>query len=621
MSALLENLNACPILNRMGREEQEEIAPFLVEHAYDDGVIVLQQGQTSGIFHIIVEGKADVYLEQSPRVRVAGLSPGQFFGEMSCLTGEAVSATVQAAGLLRTLSMSREGLLRLLDRSSYFRSALFDAMIKRVGSSNERVAEERTRSNVILRQMQQEQQARYGLLVGSGPFIARLRGEIAEAARKPYPVTIIGEPGTGKTHVARELHEASGRSPYPLLELDCSNFHMDDYELKLRAAQSGTMLLKRADKLPADLLRSLLEQRSETRIVMTAELPLAVQSFDIHMIPLRERAEDIPQLVAEFLKGVGGEEAITGEALRMVQLFPFLRDNVRELRRIVEEAIVLSGGKPIRPGHLRFNGPRVPGARPKIGLALGSGSVRGAAHVGVLKVLEEANIPVDLIAGSSVGAFIGALYAGGQPISAFERVLPTVRWRQLTQFAWSKAGLLDNRRLMSRFVEKYIGPVDFADLRIPFAAVASDAITGDAYVFNKGRVSHAICASTAIPGIMCPVKSGERLLADGGVAHSVPAALVRGMGADIVIAVNVSIPPYKKRASRSVITALLNTIELLSDRMTQDELHLADIVLQPSFASNQMTFKASPGYIHAGEEAARASMADIRARIDRWISG
>src|SRR5690606_27872886 len=124
-----------------------------------------------------------------------------------------------------------------------------------------------------------------------------------------------------------------------------------------------------------------------------------------------------------------------------------------------------------------------------------SGSSRGAAHVGVLKTLEQENIPVDIIAGTSVGAFIGALYAGGQPISAFESVLPTVKWRQLVQFTMPPKALVSNKP-MARFVEKYIGPVHFHELNIPFAAVASDARSGEAYILNKGKVSHAICAST-----------------------------------------------------------------------------------------------------------------------------
>src|SRR5690606_10047791 len=149
---------------------------------------------------------------------------------------------------------------------------------------------------------------------------------------------------------------------------------------------------------------------------------------EVKITPLRERKEDIPELVYAFLteaKVSEPQDAISSEAMNMIAAYPYLAGNVYELKRVVQDALVISGGKPILIKHLRFGSMREPGTRPKIGLALGSGSSRGAAHVGVMKVLEQENIPIDIIAGTSVGAFIGALYVGGQPIANFEKVLPT----------------------------------------------------------------------------------------------------------------------------------------------------------------------------------------------------
>jgi predicted acylesterase/phospholipase RssA len=300
--------------------------------------------------------------------------------------------------------------------------------------------------------------------------------------------------------------------------------------------------------------------------------------------------------------------------MRMITMFPFLAGNVQELKQVVHDALVRSGGRMIRIPHLRFGSVREPGARPRIGLALGSGSVRGAAHVGVLKVLEEAGIPVDLIAGTSVGAFIGALYIGGQPISAFERVLPTVRWGQLVHPIFPPRAFVNNQRMI-RFVEKFIGPVDFADLPKPFAAVAADAVTGEAVILNQGRVSHAVCASTAIPGFMEPVRHRNRLLVDGAVVHPVPVALARSMGADIVIAVDLRIPSPTKRVPKHFVASILNTIEIMSDKIVQEELQLADVVLNPHIDVNRITFKASPAFIQKGEEVTREALKAIKRRI------
>src|SRR5690606_20676011 len=181
----------------------------------------------------------------------------------------------------------------------------------------------------------------------------------------------------------------------------------------VEAAKGGTVILNDADLLPADLLRRLIHETAGTRLVMTAQQLPDVQTEVIEMPPLRERTEDIPELVADILsrEGVAApHEVVAQDAMRMLTMYPYMKQNVEELEQVVQRALVLSGGNTIRVSHLRFGGPREPGARPKIGLALGSGSARGAAHVGVLKVLEEESIPIDMIAGTSVGAFIGALY-------------------------------------------------------------------------------------------------------------------------------------------------------------------------------------------------------------------
>src|SRR5690606_34524017 len=125
---------------------------------------------------------------------------------------------------------------------------------------------------------------------------------------------------------------------------------------------------------------------------------------------------------------------------------------------------------------------------------------------------------------------------------------------------------------MARFVEKFIGPVTFEELPIPFAAVASDALTGEPYIFNSGRVSHAICASTAIPGIIQPVQHGGRLLIDGAVVHPVPVALAKSMGADIVIAVDLSEPVMSQRElPRNFVAKIVNTIEIMNKKMIAEE--------------------------------------------------
>lgn len=617
----LERLNQYPIIDELDAEDRASLLPYLNETEYADGTVILQQGQLGERLHILLSGTLDVIVEQETKVSVAKLKPGSIVGEMSCLTGEVISATVKALGTVRTLSLPRDGLLQLMDRSAAFRKHMIEAMTNRIRASNERVLEEYTRSFVVMKQFEQEKKAQYGPLVGSSQFMRGLREQIRLLADREHPICIVGEKGVGKSHLAAELHGRSNRREYPLVIVEGANEAEGDWKLKLKAARRGTIILEQADQLPPERLHRLIASLEDTRLIMTARSMPAAKAQEVYVIPLRERKDDLPELVYEFLSECGArspEETISQEAMHMLATFPFLGGNIRELKQIVRDAFIRSGGKTIRNTHLRFGSMREPGERPKIGLALGSGSVRGAAHVGVLKVLEEARIPIDVIAGTSVGAFIGALYAGGQPISAFERVLPTVRWSQLVRFAMPPRALANNSP-MARFVEKYIGPVHFHDLPIPFAAVASDAISGEAYILNQGPVSRAICASTAIPGVMEPVKYQGRLLVDGAVVHPVPVALAKSLGADIVIAVDLSLPPFRRKAPKHFVASILNTIEMMSQKILLEELQLADIVLNPQMES-QISFKASPSYIRMGEQVARQSIDAIQSIIKNAIA-
>jgi predicted acylesterase/phospholipase RssA/CRP-like cAMP-binding protein len=610
------NLRTYPLIGELSQNDLQLIVPYLRFNQYSDGTILLKQGQASESFHILLSGQLDVYLENVTKVSVAKLEPGQFVGEMSCLTGGVVSATVQAVGTVQTLSMPREGILLLMDRSSAFRQHMIEAMVERIRHSNDRVNEEVARSIAVVRQMELERQHQYGPLIGSSRFMLELQEQIAKWADRKEPLCIVGEKGTGKFHVAYEMHRRSRRAHHPILSVSGEHFHLEEWEMKVRSAREGTVILEHAECLPADVLSRLLQSPGETRILMTACRMPNVKIPTLTLIPLRERAEDIPELIYAFLKEAGSpdpQQSISREALYMMGVYPYLGGNVSELKRVVQDAFIASGGRTILYKHLRFGSSRKPGERPKVGLALGSGASKGSAHVGVMKALEQAGIPIDMIAGTSVGAFIGALYAGGQPISEFEKVLPTVRWRQLVHVTLPPKALVSNHPMV-RFVEKYIGPADFEDLRIPFAAVATDAVSGEAYIFNKGRVSHAICASTAIPGVIKPYKIGNRVFVDGAVVNPVPVALTKSMGADLVIAVDLSTP--KLSEPKHFVASILDTIEMMSKKIVTDELQLADVVLRPIITPNKVSFKTSAATIAMGEKAAKEAMEAIQRKFN-----
>lgn len=186
----------------------------------------------------------------------------------------------------------------------------------------------------------------------------------------------------------------------------------------------------------------------------------------------------------------------------------------------------------------------------KIGLVLGSGAARGLAHIGVIKALQEKNVPIDLIAGSSIGALVGACYAKAGSIAEFEQVVLRTDWRRLLQLADFNLALMFKGFVQGQKVKELlrtiIGDVHFKDLKIPLAIVATDLHTGESIVIKDGPVLEALRATISIPVVFTPLKFAERFLVDGGIVNPLPVKIARQMGANYIIACNtVRVPKMK----------------------------------------------------------------------------
>ena len=177
--------------------------------------------------------------------------------------------------------------------------------------------------------------------------------------------------------------------------------------------------------------------------------------------------------------------------------------------------------------------------RKKVGLVLGGGVARGIAHIGVLKVLHAYKVPIDYIVGTSSGGLVGAAYAAGMDVALIEQVALHIRWNDLLKFNMFRPGFAISGEVIEDFVTKYIGEKNFSDLKIPFAAVATEIQTGEAVVINDGKISKALAASCAFPGFFAPAEMGGKFLIDGGIAANVPVDIMRKLGADFVIASDV----------------------------------------------------------------------------------
>ncbi len=203
----------------------------------------------------------------------------------------------------------------------------------------------------------------------------------------------------------------------------------------------------------------------------------------------------------------------------------------------------------------------------QIALVLGSGGARGLAHIGVIKALEENQIPVDLVTGTSIGALIGGLYASGININTLEKIVHEVDKIMVAKILMPKlfaSGFIDNKRIID-FIKELVGDVTIEDLKMPFAAVATDLVTGEEVVFDKGPLVDAIIASVAIPTIFQPVFLKNRYLIDGGLSNPLPISVAKEMGAKKIIAVNVS--PNPKRITKKIKTKKTEEIKLLIKRL------------------------------------------------------
>jgi NTE family protein len=224
--------------------------------------------------------------------------------------------------------------------------------------------------------------------------------------------------------------------------------------------------------------------------------------------------------------------------------------------------------------------------RKRIGLALSGGGARGFAHLGVLKVLAANDIPVDVIAGTSAGAFVGGAFAAGMPVEMIIKIGRTVRWLNIAGFSYSPKGLLTNAP-MERFIIERFPVHSFEELPIPFAAVACDLASGSEVVFREaGDLATAIRASCAIPGVFVPVNDGTgRILVDGGVVSPMPTRAVKKLGAEAVIAVDLLSCGSNFRGTPSTLVGTLIQAAMMVVRTASMNQHYrADVVIEPQIA-------------------------------------
>lgn len=217
-----------------------------------------------------------------------------------------------------------------------------------------------------------------------------------------------------------------------------------------------------------------------------------------------------------------------------------------------------------------------------IGLALGSGAARGLAHIGVLEVLEEQGLRPDVVAGTSAGAVLGAAYAAGIPAGAMRHRAAGLTWAGLTEPVIPRRSLLGTKRFQA-WLDDLLGPKTFADLALPFACATADILTGEeVWLREPGlRVSQAVRASCAIPGVFPPVRIARRLLVDGGLFGAVPVRAAKALGAGPVVAVHVAGAPFTGREPQTAAATVAAALAIMQWARDYQELAQAAVVIAP----------------------------------------
>ena len=260
--------------------------------------------------------------------------------------------------------------------------------------------------------------------------------------------------------------------------------------------------------------------------------------------------------------------------------------------------------------------PAAPARIPSIGLALGGGFARGIAHVGVLKVLEAENISVDFVAGTSVGALIGAAYCSGVSPAELEQIASKVRFRDLARWTLSRYGFASNLRMIS-FLNKILKVKTFEELQIPLAVTATDFASGEGIVFRSGPLADPVRASCAYPGVFLPVTVNGRLLVDGMLAHALPTQPLREMGADRVIAVSLKTNWANAGDGPKHIFDVIGQCFAIAQNMNCAQARgCADLIIEPDVTGYRYDdFEHSSDLVLLGERSARAALPEIR----KWI--
>ena len=626
-----------PLLDDLPKEEASRLRSALVRRRYGAGQIIIREGDQPEELCIVAAGTACVTCrDQHGRQRdLARLQPGEWFGEMSLLTGEPASAAVQAESEVVVWALPRPVFAALTASSPLLLERLCTVLVQRLRQTNERYLQaQRAQVSLFLSpgdpawakaftratasSLALHSRARVVLVDLSrsqGPEIPPEWRELSlqEALRHSEPprghgrlapdsyalslVTAKGSPPPA-SEVTPTLKSLQDRYDYMLVHAGCNQ------ELGRAIAGSAAMalLLVRKDDLRlAEDLAGALGLANTRRDVGTV---VVTEGLSAPTVGELERLQKTTPLALRCLVpgGVGAVEALAWEKRETVPGSEAARRKLDWLARDI--------------GHL------------KVGLALGGGGSRGYAHLGVLKVLQRCGMPIDVVAGCSIGAAVAAGVAAGYTLEQIKGHMDAAG-RKAVRLTLPLRSLLSSQGVVAE-LQKIAGERRFEDLSTPLGLVAADVLRGEEVLLSRGPGWPAMAASMALPGIYPPVRIGHRYLVDGGVVNPVPVSAAVALGADLVVGVKLGAPRGQREGAKpfsrtlrspSILDTITGTLETMQRKIADTSSSRADITIEPELPEDigLLDFGRGPEVMEAGERAAEQALPQLRAAMP-WLA-
>ncbi len=629
-------LASIPIFSFLGRAETAAVEQLFVESTHQKGDVICRQGDEGSTFHVILDGELDVLA--GDRV-VTILKRGDFFGEMALLQGGKRSASVIANRRVKLMTLDRPSFNSLFMKNPKALEYFTRVLCRRLASTS---SGETTRgSSMVITVGSRNHNLKGKTLVASS-----LAGVLHDLTGADVVIVRVRATLEPPTDVFREL---------------LSNGQLTDDQLSnlFRQDSDGVMCVEVPGR--AGLSATIYEEKA-SNLVSKLSQKFQFIVFDLGMDPkgLLEAVPTFSDVFVELVDNAGLDVNLLPEGakikrFRLLNLFnsgswgtsvsscePFVipRDTALSNGSATSYIRTSKGTDAALPIHRLAR--KILGAT--IGVALGGGAAFGIAHLGVLKVLEANGVPIDLVAGCSQGSIIGVGYAAGMGVNNMIDMAMRLGKRENSLLAvdltLTKPGLLAGNRFIKIFAPLLGEKTTFEDLSIPCRTVATDIQSGERVSIGHGKLTTAFRASASVPMVFAPIKIGEHVLVDGGVADPVPAEVVNQMGADMCIAINV-VPPLKLGVENAVsktvrqmnrfnplrymgddedlpnmFDIIMNAMQILQYELGNFKAASADVLINPDLSDfTWVEYYRSEELIARGAEAAETAMPSINRAI------